>query len=165
VDLALLLNARELTHEAVEVGTDRGVFARQFLSVWKGELLLCVDAYKPYPEMPWDRMGDLLLASANLAPFASRCRLVMADSVEAAATLHRPNEFDFVYIDAAHNYESVRQDIAAWWPRIHGGGYLAGHDYDIPGVKEAVREHIERIGIPAEITSDFYSPSWFMQKR
>jgi hypothetical protein len=37
--------------------------------------------------------------------------------------------FDFVYIDAQHDKESVLADITAWKPTIVSGGYIGGHDY------------------------------------
>ncbi len=49
----------------------------------------------------------------------------------------------FVFIDADHRYEAVKDDIAAWLPKIRPGGIIAGHDYyatDWPGVAQAVDE-------------------------
>lgn len=52
--------------------------------------------------------------------------------------------FDFVFIDAAHDYESVKADIQAWIPKVKPGCVLAGHDYcdAWPGVKQSVDELI-----------------------
>jgi predicted O-methyltransferase YrrM len=48
--------------------------------------------------------------------------------------------FDFIFIDAAHDYESVKTDIQGWMTKVKPGGILAGHDYvdRWPGVKLAV---------------------------
>ena len=35
---------------------------------------------------------------------------------------------DFVYIDALHTYEALKEDIAAWLPKIKKGGFIGGHD-------------------------------------
>lgn len=45
-----------------------------------------------------------------------------------------------VYIDGAHDEASVREDIAAYWPLVVGGGVLMGDDYNPvwPGVISAV---------------------------
>jgi hypothetical protein len=46
---------------------------------------------------------------------------------------------DMVFLDGAHEYEAVRQDILYWLPRT--AGLLAGHDFGwCPGVDQAVRE-------------------------
>jgi hypothetical protein len=66
---------------------------------------------------------------------------IRAKSVRAAAFIVRDN-LDFVFIDAEHDYESCRDDIAAWKLKVRKGGTLAGHDYDgtFPGVVRAVNE-------------------------
>jgi len=46
----------------------------------------------------------------------------------------------FCFIDAAHDYESVSQDLAAWGPKVREGGILAGHDAQHEPVLRAVRE-------------------------
>jgi len=58
-----------------------------------------------------------------------------------AASLYDDKSLDFVFIDAAHDYESVIKDIGAWLPKVKLGGTLAGHDYrNAIGVKKAVDE-------------------------
>ena len=52
---------------------------------------------------------------------------------------------DLVFIDAAHDYESVKADIEAWLPKVRG--VIAGHDYipTYPGVMKAVDEKFEEV--------------------
>lgn len=66
---------------------------------------------------------------------------VKSDSV-FAASLYPDDHFDFVFIDAAHDYESVKKDIEAWWPKVKQCGIISGHDYCVswPGVMKAVNE-------------------------
>lgn len=57
----------------------------------------------------------------------------------------RPRRFadgslDFVWLDAGHDYASVRSDIAAWLPKVKPGGLLGGDDWPMDGVARAVRE-------------------------
>ena len=52
-------------------------------------------------------------------------------------------QFDFIYIDGAHDYDSVKQDIELALPLLKPRGILAGHDYlpQHPGVvAKAVHE-------------------------
>lgn len=64
---------------------------------------------------------------------------ICADSVKAA-DLFAPLTLDFVFLDGAHDGDSVRRDLETWWPKVAVGGVLAGHDYDgcWPSVVEAV---------------------------
>lgn len=42
-----------------------------------------------------------------------------------------PNGYaDIVYIDACHDYKSVKRDIELWIPKVRVGGIIAGHDYE-----------------------------------
>lgn len=63
------------------------------------------------------------------------------------ATYIPDGSLDMVFLDADHSYEGVRDDIAAWMPKVKPGGWIGGHDYgndepayDFSGVKRAVDE-------------------------
>ncbi len=64
---------------------------------------------------------------------------VQGRSVEAAK-LFEGESLDFVFIDADHEYEAIKADIAAWLPKVKIGGVIAGHDIGWGGVKQAVYE-------------------------
>lgn len=167
-DLARLCNALGIK-VAAEIGTDRGAFALEFLSKWDGELLYCVDPYKPYPEMPWNRTGDMMLACNLLAHEARRVRLVKSTGVQMA--VHLSNKRlpfpSFIYIDGSHDYYDVYQDIYSWWPLLKSGAILSGDDYDRehPGVMRAVDEFAEATGVTVHLTTDYdRGPSWFTVK-
>jgi len=63
-------------------------------------------------------------------------------STEAVSDF-KNNSCDVIFIDMNHSYESVKEDISIWLPKVKHGGYLAGHDYNHagwPGVVRAVDE-------------------------
>eukprot|EP00758_Cryptobia_borreli_P017348 Tbor_TRINITY_DN6182_c4_g1::TRINITY_DN6182_c4_g1_i8::g.22014::m.22014 len=37
--------------------------------------------------------------------------------------------FDYIYVDARHDYKGVLDDISQWWPKLKKGGIMAGHGY------------------------------------
>jgi hypothetical protein len=53
-----------------------------------------------------------------------------------AAPLFPDGHFDWAYVDASHFYEDVKNDIAAFFPKLRKGGYIAGDDYDRRGIWE-----------------------------
>lgn len=59
-----------------------------------------------------------------------------------AATKFQDGSLEFVYIDASHDYESVKEDIRLWLPKIKLGGIIAGHDLGHDPVRRAVSEEL-----------------------
>lgn len=92
---------------------------------------------------------DLLLEAAaqdieiecrrNLDRAGYHYLLVRKPSVLAADGC-RDGAYNFVFLDASHDYNSVAADIRAWRPKIRRGGWMAGHDRNADGVKRAVAE-------------------------
>jgi predicted O-methyltransferase YrrM len=66
----------------------------------------------------------------------------------AEAALRFPDgHFDFVYIDGDHHEQKVREDLAAWGPKVRPGGIIGGDDYGLEGwwhdgVTRAVEEFV-----------------------
>ena len=84
---------------------------------------------------------------------------------EAAALDFPDSFFDFIYVDAGHEYANVARDLDLWWPKLKAGGMLAGDDFaDLHdtaysfkvspsfGVKSAVAEFSARVGSPFFLT-------------
>ena len=64
---------------------------------------------------------------------------IRKSSVEAAKDF-TDGSLDAVYIDAAHDEDSVREDIKTWRPKIKPGGILSGHDYVLPFMGKLLNE-------------------------
>jgi predicted O-methyltransferase YrrM len=83
------------------------------------------------------------IALENLNPIIDKINLIKNDSINESEK-YPDNYFDIVYIDASHDYESVKKDIIAWLPKVKDGGIICGDDYisGWPGVVKAVNEVI-----------------------
>lgn len=76
--------------------------------------------------------------------------ILISSTSLSAAKMFNDEYFDFVYIDAAHDYDSVCKDLNAWYPKVKCGGIFSGHDYvtvsnlnEEYGVVEAVEEFVK----------------------
>lgn len=64
----------------------------------------------------------------NIKPVKDLINPIRATSV-SASRLYDDESLDFVFIDGDHSYESVKDDINHWLPKVKIGGVIAGHDY------------------------------------
>ena len=94
------------------------------------------------------------------------------NSVDAAKRF-KDESLDFVYIDACHELEYVRQDIVAWYPKVKKGGILGGHDYSeyVDGVIQAVDYFISQgwdihtdWNKKGNSSNNVYNKDWWMTK-
>lgn len=88
------------------------------------------------PDVQNGRLYEVFLA--NIAPVAKHIHAVRMSSTEAAA-LYPDASLDAVFLDGAHDLESVLADLQAWYPKVKPGGFLLGHDRDWGSVARAVK--------------------------
>lgn len=111
---------------------------------------VCFDVVDTFVGDPHVGHGDLWVDfAANLerAGLLSTLTVHRCLSVDAAAAF-ADQAADFVFIDAAHSFDAVSRDLAAWWPKLRPGGLIAGHDYTHgPEVKAAVDAFVAAHGL------------------
>jgi len=125
--------------------------------------MVCVDPWRPYDEHEPIRTGDKMsdfekIALTRLGHYQDRAMIIKDFSVNAAPRIP-DHSLDFVFIDALHTYDAVKADIRAWYPKVRPGGIVAGHDYNWPGVRQAVDEfaaHYEIKGFCTPLASDIW---------
>jgi hypothetical protein len=134
LQLPTILNELGLLGLGVEVGVQRGVNALHIRSQWKGQKLFLVDPWQPYygttvnaQEHEWYYRDCV---NHMLSQYQEGWEILRMPSLDGAAEMHKRGlVLDFAYLDGAHEYPAVVQDIGLWWPLIKSGGILAGHDY------------------------------------
>lgn len=130
----------------VEIGSWKGksaaFMAVEIANSGKNIEFTCVDTFHNCQWFPLPEGAQLYdVFKNNMRPLERYYRDLRMSSLDAAK-LFENTSLDFVFIDAQHEYEFVKNDIVAWLPKIKAGGILAGHDYlkQWSGIISAVNE-------------------------
>ncbi len=121
----------------VEVGSFSGVSSELF--ALHCNKIYCVDQWKAYPEIKASHIVEAENRFDTMCEKYSNLTKVKASS-EEASKMFEDKSLHFVYIDAAHDYKSIKKDIALWLPKVKCGGFIAGHDITILPVKICIDE-------------------------
>lgn len=126
---------------AIDIGTYCGASAQAMLE-GGAEAVLTLDTFEG---SGWTgKWGEALAedwARLRLKPFGGRCNILRARS-PGVASLFADGIADLIFLDAAHDYASVKADIEAWRPKLRPGGVLCGHDFD-PLIDARMAEDME----------------------
>lgn len=131
----------------VEVGCYVGMTTLSIAQAVPQAQIHCIDHFRGNED---DRLGEIAEKYGPDHIFKTFCRN-MGDRLFRSVHPHAgtssfmaslwPWPVDLVFIDAAHDYESVVQDIELWSKHVRKGGILCGHDFGVfAGVDRAVRE-------------------------
>jgi predicted O-methyltransferase YrrM len=123
-----------------EIGVAGGNYSHVIAKNNRGAKLYSVDHWK-------NNEANYQKAAAKLSTMGN-VDIIRKTSAEAVK-MFEDGALDFVYIDAAHDYDNVSFDIAALAQKIRSGGIVSGHDYSNqePGVIKAVNEYADANGI------------------
>lgn len=140
-ELAFLYGAAAGMESVIEVGSWKGRSTFALLSGCKGPVW-AVDHWRgtegepAHAEANTRDVFEVFMDNVGRFP---NLRVRQMESLEAATLGLKA---DMVFIDAAHDYESVRADIEAWRPAA--GRLLCGHDFTDtwPEVMRAVRDSV-----------------------
>ncbi|MBI4058106.1 class I SAM-dependent methyltransferase [Candidatus Microgenomates bacterium] len=115
-----------------EVGVELGAFSKYLIQDNPKLKLYCIDSWKEYglnDGKSQRRLDDYYeRAKIKLAPY--NCEIIKAFSMDAVKQF-TDESLDFVYIDAAHDYDSIKEDIEHWSKKVRKFGIVSGHDYFI----------------------------------
>jgi predicted O-methyltransferase YrrM len=140
--------------------------AVEIINSGKEILFDCIDTWE-HPEISLnsseinaDSTESYEIFLENIEPVKHIINVLKKNSWEIVET-YKDESLDFVFIDARHDYLSVRKDLQVWFPKIKPGGIIAGHDYYINmGVFPAVHEFFQN-----EQNVEQHGNSWLVVKR
>lgn len=157
------------------VGAEIGVFeadhAKAMMDTLDMKKLYLVDPYESYVDYGVDDKNDYKVlikarktAERKMVPYGDKIEFIQTRSLDALDKI--PEGLDFVYIDGNHEYEFVKQDIEAYYPKVRNGGVVGGHDIqngfcsEHDGVLQAFVEFVNKKNLKPHI----WVPDWWIIK-
>lgn len=144
-----------------EVGTFKGVNASNVLKGLPGlKRLYVVDPWETYElydgrlfnkpscknKADWNKTIKVFYGNTYL--YRDRVIVMRMTSVEASFHIE-DGSLDWVFIDANHEYEYIKENLEIWSEKVRKNGIVSGHDYGNPkeekrgwGITKAVNEFV-----------------------
>lgn len=153
-----------------EIGVAEGIHAKELYASLNFNRLYLIDIWEVYYLHREDEAIKIEIPSRGMKLVKkmfdekSNIEIIKGDSVEVSKRFQEES-LDFVYIDGNHDYEFVKKDIEAWYPKVKKGGVLCGHDFkneETPwlGVDKAVLEFAQ----DKNLTLNFKNWDWWVIK-
>jgi hypothetical protein len=157
-----MLRAIGVREIVAEIGVNKGEFSRSILDITCPTYLHLIDMWgsKRYHDGLRNWVEDSFRSEIE----RGIVYIHQKSSLEASSAF-RDGYFDFIYIDTDHSYQTTRDELIAYEPKMKSGAIIAGHDYSMGnwissykyGVIEAVHEFCvkrdwELIYLTADIT-------------
>lgn len=121
----------------VEVGCFEGKSTELFS-------MFCKTVYAVDPYTSYNDISDELLRNAEPQldeVIKQHPNIIKLKKYSTAAALDFEDySLDVVYIDGAHDYNNVKNDILTWIKKIKPNGILCGHDRNFDGINTALKE-------------------------
>lgn len=113
-----------------------GVFRGRGTSIFNVELFnndieydyYAIDHFLGSSEHQGKTLPSLDIAKKHLEEFSDKITFISKESTVASFDFE-DSYFDFIYVDASHDYSSVIHDIEHWFPKLKKDGIMAGDDY------------------------------------
>ena len=160
-----------------EIGVHRGAFSRQILRRARPTTLHLIDPWacdaKPNAQYSIDTMLDAYATvQSSLVREIAGGQVVLHRTYSTAAATEFPDEmFDWIYLDAMHDYENVLADLRAFAPKVKSDGFILGHDFSVYrsqrtfGVVPAVREFVAQEAFQIMLITNETNPSFLLARR
>lgn len=142
--------------KGAEIGVKKGIYSEALCQRIPDIDLLCIDNWGEEDSEECYELAKERLRLYNVT-------FIEKTSMEAVKDIPKES-LGFIYIDANHNFDPFMEDLIEWGERVQPGGIIAGHDYQLQGVKDAVDAYTKAHNIKEWFLSSNHWPSFFWRK-
>lgn len=144
--------------EGAEIGVAEGYHAKVLFDSIPGLKLHCVDIWEQYPGYSEYKNIDDVFEEAKKRLKDYDCQIIKKFSMDAVKDFEDAS-LDFVYIDSAHDFKSVAEDICEWSKKVKIGGIVFGHDFKHSSQRSRHRTYVKDV-VPGYMYGHLVKP-WF----
>jgi hypothetical protein len=134
--LPKLLDKEEGFHRGIELGVQEGKFSYWTLMHWTNcteyhlvDLWGHQENYEDVANVDQASQDKIYqLAMRDLEEYKDKIH-VCRNYTPVCVNNYEDEYFDYIYVDARHDFKGVWEDLVAYWPKLKVGGIMAGHDY------------------------------------
>lgn len=110
------------------------------------------DIHQTDPRLP--HLYQLFLSNVKRANLTHKIVPIRMQSIEAAHALNV--KADLIYIDGAHDEESVYNDIVYWYPHLNPEGIMCGDDWLWEGARKAIQRAAKNLNRKIFVEENFW---------
>jgi hypothetical protein len=160
-ELGKLLDEFKLPRIVAELGCAEGRFSQQICG-WNVDVFYMIDNWACIPGQAGDggfnqswHDNNHYEAMQRIKPWDYKV-FELRGLTKDKIPLLPDNTFGLIYIDAAHDYYNVMNDLVLSFPKVVSGGIISGHDYlNLSyGVNKAVNDFFKEKGLEINIVPD-----------
>jgi hypothetical protein len=157
----------------IEIGVFKGEFSKEIFFDCNPSELILIDLFegimgsgnKDGENMEFINLNDHFMSLSDFFKKNQEVKLLKGYSSNVLKDLPK-NHYDFIYIDASHEYTDVKNDLDLSYQLIKSGGYISGHDYEnnrFPGVVKAVNEFCKENNLQIDYLTKDGLPSFVIK--
>jgi len=159
----------------VEIGVFKGDFSKILLEIIQPQILYLIDPWEGKIESG-DKNGNNIeyidgntyYANNIIKEFLFNPKIKILKHYSDIINLFPDIHLDWIYIDGAHDYTTVKNDLINSYSKIKQNGYIMGHDYTtnmFPGLVKAVDEFCLEYNLNIEYLTHDGCPSYLIIKK
>jgi predicted O-methyltransferase YrrM len=152
----------------VEIGCWKGkstvYMAEQIKKSRKNILFTAIDLFPVDPDLIGSGPAVEAEFFDNIRPVANYINFIKGSSHDLHS-IFADKSIDFIFIDGNHHYPHVKKDIELWFPKLKDEGVIAGHDYWLGDVKQAVDGFFDKKDFKIKIVLSKDGDYWIVTKK
>lgn len=131
----------------LEIGVFDGIALSLYAETYPDKKFTAIDAFESAHATGNGHLEYVCMNCKHL----DNINLYIGKSIDILPTI--TDNFDMIFIDGAHDYDSINSDYALCWPLLNKGGMLIFHDIHLETTLDVIKQVEREQGIISKLTN------------